>query len=634
MGIKVAIEHRTTYRFDRPIGIGPHVIRLRPAPHTRTPIESYALTITPADHFINWQQDPFGNYQARVVFPTKSDVLDISVGLVADLGVINPFDFFTDDYAASFPFSYPAELAADLGPYLDVPDFAIGPLLDEWLAGLQLGPAGQPILSFLSALNGAVNRDVAYSVRMEEGVLTPDQTLARAIGSCRDSAWLLVTALRHFGLAARFVSGYLVQLAADQKSLDGPVGPEHDFTDLHAWAEVYLPGAGWIGLDPTSALYAGEGHIPLAATPQPASSAAITGATERSDTELEFANSVRRIHEDPRVTRPYTPAQVAELDRVGEAVDERLRAAGIELTMGGEPTFVSVDDMTSPEWTIAADGPAKRERANVLAAALAERYAKGGLVQRSQGKWYPGESVPRWQISLVWRVDGGELWSDPSTLADPFDPAQADPDAAAAAEGLARAITADLGLPPGQLRPGYEDPLAALVTEVQQPAGPRPGLDPEHAGPDLVTELDAAETQPVAWALPLAPSWFDEGWVSANWRTRRGRLVLVPGESPAGARLPLTSLSWQDPGYSGEDSYDLSAASPTRWSSNPRTPPRRAWPERPWWSRPATATCTSSCLRSSSSTVSPSLLRCWTGSSRRWVAGSSWRATGHRPTRG
>jgi uncharacterized protein (DUF2126 family)/transglutaminase-like putative cysteine protease len=556
MSIKVALEHRTTYKFDRPIAIGPHVIRLRPAPHGRTPIETYSLTIAPDDHFINWQQDPFGNYLARVVFPSKASELDITVGLVADMGVINPFDFFIEDYAERYPFSYPAELAADLKPYLENAPSALGPALDAWLAGLPpLNVDGQPTVPFLSDLNAAVNRDVAYSVRMEAGVQTPDQTLTRAIGSCRDSAWLLVTALRHFGLAARFVSGYLVQLAADQKPIDGPSGPTSDFTDLHAWAEVYIPGAGWIGLDPTSALYAGEGHIPLAATPQPSSSAAITGATERSETTMVYANTVRRIHEDPRVTLPYSPAQLEGVQQLGQRVDERLLAAGVELTMGGEPTFVSVDDMTSPQWTVAADGPEKRALANRLAAALADRFAKGGLVQRSQGKWYPGEPLPRWQIGLVWRADGEQLWTDPSLLADPFDEAAADPNAPARAEALARAITADFGLPDDQLRPVFEDPLAQLLAEVAEPEGPRPGFDPVDPGLRLVADLDQAEPAPVAWALPLVPSWFGEGWVSPDWRTRRGRLVLVPGESPAGTRLPLSSLSWNDPDYAGEASY-------------------------------------------------------------------------------
>ena len=568
--MKIALEHRTTYRFDRPIAIGPHVIRLRPAPHSRTPIEAYSLTISPADHFINWQQDPFGNYLARAVFPTKASELDITVGLVADMGVINPFDFFIESYAENYPFSYPPELEADLKPYLDVPDSARGPLVNEWVAdSAKLTSDGQPTVQFLGALNSAIYGDVDYSTRMEAGVQTPDETLTRRIGSCRDSAWLLVTALRQCGLAARFVSGYLVQLAPDQPSLEGATGPTEDFTDLHAWAEVYIPGAGWIGLDPTSALFAGEGHIPLAATPHPASAAAITGATEPSVTTMEFANTVRRAQEEPRTTLPYTAAQIDSIQQLGEAVDGRLEAAGLELTMGGEPTFVSSDDMTSAQWTVAADGPDKRQLANRLAAALADRFAKGGLVQRSEGKWYPGEPLPRWQIGLIWRSDGEQLWSDPALLADPFDATKADPDAGASAERLARAITADLGLPDEQLQPVFEDPLARLVVELSQPAGPRPTFDPQPE-PQLVGDLDRAETEPAAWVLPLVPAWFGEGWVSPAWRTRRGRLVLVPGPSPAGSRLPLDALSWKDPDFTGEESYTKAGPSLNEAIGHPR----------------------------------------------------------------
>ncbi len=552
MSIKVALEHRTTYRFDRPIAIGPHVVRLRPAPHARTPIDSYSLSVRPEDHFVNWQQDPFGNYLARLVFPTKADTLELTVGLVADLGVINPFDFFIEEYAETFPFGYPAELAADLRPYLAEAPVPAGSLLAEWLREVP-APGGVGTVQFLSELNARLHGDVAYSVRMEPGVQTPDQTLTSRIGSCRDSAWLLVAVLRHFGLAARFVSGYLVQLTADQKSLDGPSGPAEDFTDLHAWAEVYIPGAGWIGLDPTSALFAGEGHIPLAATPHPSSAAAITGVTERSDTALEFSNTVRRVHEDPRVTKPYSPAQTVHLQRLGEQVDERLKAAGLTLTMGGEPTFVSIDDMTAAEWTVAADGPDKRRKANDLAAALGAQFAKGGLVQRSQGKWYPGEPLPRWQIALLWRPDGEPLWDDPSLLVDPTDSANASEQAPAAAERLAKQVTADFGLPVEQLLPSFEDPLAALTAEVAQPFGPRPQSDPASPDPVLVAELDGTEPDPVAWVLPLVPSWFGDGWASPSWRMRRGRLVLVPGDSPAGLRLPLGSVSWRDPEFQGED---------------------------------------------------------------------------------
>jgi len=301
VSIKVALEHRTTYRFERSIGIGPHVVRLRPAPHTRTPIEAYTLRIRPEDHFVSWQQDPFGNHVARVVFPGKAAELDITVGLVADLQVINPFDFFVEPYAERFGFEYPPEVAAGLRPYLEASGDTAGPVLTEWLAERSAADfADQTTVSVLGAVNAAVNGDVGYSLRMEPGVHTPDETLTARMGSCRDSAWLLVTALRHYGLAARFVSGYLIQVAPDVAPIEGPPEPREDFTDLHAWAEAYVPGAGWIGLDPTSALFAGEGHIPLAATPHPSTSAAITGATEPSQTTMSYRNTVVRIAEPPR----------------------------------------------------------------------------------------------------------------------------------------------------------------------------------------------------------------------------------------------------------------------------------------------------------------------------------------------
>src|SRR6478736_8186274 len=352
MSVKVALEHRTTYTFAHPVKVAPHVVRLRPAPHARTPIEAYSLTVSPKNHFLNWQQDPFGNWLARIVFPEKVDVLDITVGLVADLMVINPLDFFVEEYAERFPFAYEPSLAADLAPYLrpvDESDAAAA-----WRAALPPLPAdGVPIVDFLAGLNAAVNRDVAYSVRMEAGVQAPDETLRIGIGSCRDSAWLLVSLLRQYGLAARFVSGYLVQLAADPDSmvgLDGPTGTAQDFTDLHAWAEVFVPGAGWVGLDPTSALFAGEGHIPLSATPDSVSAAPVTGLTDVCNVTFSFKNEVTRIHEDPRVTKPYTEEQWANILALGNKVDTELEAGDVRLTMGGEPTFVSIDDMEAKEW--------------------------------------------------------------------------------------------------------------------------------------------------------------------------------------------------------------------------------------------------------------------------------------------
>ncbi len=595
MGIKVALEHRTTYRFDRLVTIHPHVVRLRPAPHSRTKIESYSLTVEPANHFVNWQQDPFGNFMARLVFPERARELTITVGLVADLAVVNPFDFFIEEDAEHYGFIYPPELAADLEPYLRPvdegdPGSGPGPLVSGWLKDFPIVEK-TPIVDFLVQLNSAVQRDVGYSVRMEPGVQTPDHTLATAIGSCRDSAWLLVSLLRELGLAARFVSGYLVQLTSDVPSLDGPSGPAADFTDLHAWAEVYIPGAGWIGMDPTSGLFAGEGHIPLSATPHPSTAAAITGATGVAQTTLEYSNIVRRVHEDPRVTLPYSAEQWAAVQEVGRQVDRRLVESDVRLTMGGEPTFVSIDDLTAAEWTTAADGPHKRERAGVLAERLRGIYAHGGVVHRGQGKWYPGEPLPRWQIVLHWRADGVPLWSDPSLFADPWaaesteegapgSAGDARPDATVADAGrFAGAVAGWFELPRSQVRPAYEDALAKLAAQVRMPAGEPVTEDLDEDGPEarveLLAKLDAAVTEPTAFVLPLhrlpAELPLDRteptdrphadpanaepphaeppttGWASADWRLRRGRIALVPGDSPAGLRLPLDAISWQPP---------------------------------------------------------------------------------------
>ncbi|MFI7586902.1 DUF2126 domain-containing protein [Spongisporangium articulatum] len=568
MTIRVALEHRTVYRFDRPTTVHPHVVRLRPAAHSRTPISAYSLTVEPAEHFLNWQQDPFGNYLARLVFPQPTRELSFTVDLVADLSVINPFDFFVEDYAETFPFHYPPQLRAELTPYLASvdeygPGSGPGPLLLDWLHGVELPDDGLRIVDFLVQLNSRVANDVAYTVRMEHGVQSPDQTLRRGIGSCRDSAWLLVSALRKLGLAARFVSGYLVQLTPDPPpGHDRPVdGPFEDFTDLHAWTEVYVPGAGWIGLDSTSGLFAGEGHIPLAATPHPVSAAPISGATGKAEVEFEFSNTVRRVHEDPRVTRPYDLDQWARVNALGAKVDALLEEGDVRLTTGGEPTYVAVDDMESPEWTLAADGPDKRRRAAELTRRSLKRWAPRGVVQHGQGKWYPGEPLPRWQMAVTWRKDGGAMWSDHGLLDSPGDEATLTPSSAesrAAARSLAVELTQLLGLPNTALLPAYEDALYAIWQENLLPRGPEPEVDvdpadPALADPDeraekvrkLLNELDADPGHPRGWVLPLHHT--GNGWGTAKWEFRRGKLILTPGTSPLGLRLPLQGLSWSPP---------------------------------------------------------------------------------------
>jgi uncharacterized protein (DUF2126 family)/transglutaminase-like putative cysteine protease len=551
MTIRVGLTHQTTYRFDKPVGLSPHEIRLRPAPHCRTPIKSYSLKVLPAKHFLNWQQDPFGNWVARLVFPEKAAELSVTVDLVAEMTVINPFDFFVEKYAEQFPFEYPDALRTELLPFLEkeVP----GPLLAAWLDAFRHElRGGMAIVDMLVAANSRILREVSYIVRMEPGIQTCEQTLGLRKGSCRDSAWLLVQVFRHLGLAARFASGYLIQLAADVKALDGPSGPERDFTDLHAWTEVYIPGAGWIGLDPTSGLFAGEGHIPLACTAQPSSAAPITGFTDVAKVEFGFHMEVRRLHEDPRVTRPYTAAQWEDIDRLGRRVDGQLQAWDVRLTMGGEPTFVSIDDMDGAEWNVAALGPAKRERAGTLFRRMREAFAPGGVLHYGQGKWYPGEPLPRWALTCFWRADGKPLWKDTALLAEDGREYGAGP---AQAQRFAAALAARLGLHADYLIPAYEDVWNAVQVEQRVPVNVDPldaDLADSFARKGLARMLERGLGEVVGYVLPLKATprpraGTEPAWLSSRWPLQREHLYLLGGDSPLGLRLPLDSLPWVAP---------------------------------------------------------------------------------------
>jgi transglutaminase-like putative cysteine protease len=462
MSIHVALTHRTAYRYDRPVTVSPQVVRLRPAPHSRTPVLSYSLKVRPENHFINWQQDPQGNFLARLVFPEPVTELSFEVDLVAEMSVYNPFDFFLEPEAEEFPFAYDEVLTSELAPFRVAEP--LGPKLAEYVAGIDRSP--KRTIDFLVDLNQRLQSHIGYVIRMEPGVQTCEETLAKRTGSCRDSAWLLVQVLRHLGLAARFVSGYLIQLVPDQKPLDGPAGPTEDFTDLHAWTEVYLPGAGWIGLDPTSGLFAGEGHIPLAATPEPASAAPITGGVDPCEVEFDFHMGVTRVHESPRVTKPYTDEQWRAIDALGGKIDSLLSSGDVRLTMGGEPTFVSIDDMDGAEWNTAAVGPGKRGRAYDLIMRLRQRFAPGGLLTFGQGKWYPGESLPRWAFGLYWRGDGKPLWTDPSLIAK--EEASVAPDEETI-RLFGETLAVRLGLDPDYLVEAFEDPLHYIAREDSLP---------------------------------------------------------------------------------------------------------------------------------------------------------------------
>jgi uncharacterized protein (DUF2126 family) len=540
MTIHVAVNHVTHYRYDRPVALGPQVVRLRPAPHARTPIHAYSLKVAPQKHFVNWQQDPQSNWLARFVFPDKTRELRIEVDLVAEMSVINPFDFFLEPYAEKFPFKYDDAQLYELGSYLNkVP---LTPLFKAYLDEIPREP--MRTVDFLMQLNGRLAKDIRYLIRMEAGVQSPEETLAQASGSCRDSGWLLAQLLRHLGIATRFVSGYLIQLKPDVPSLDGPSGTQFDFTDLHAWCEAYLPGAGWVGLDPTSGLMAGEGHIPLACTPEPSSAAPVEGLSEKCEVEFSHEMRIERVREAPRVTKPYTDAQWLAIEQLGHRVDADLAAHDVRLTMGGEPTFVSIDDPDGAEWNTEALGPRKRSLSSKLLKILRARYAPKGLLHYGQGKWYPGEQLPRWSLSCFWRKDGEPIWDNPGLIAD--EAVNYGVGESQAAQFL-RSLAARLGLDAQHIFPAYEDLWYYLWRERKLPSNVDPfdsrlpdPLERERLRKIFSQGLDKA----VGHVLPLKKGASENSaWETSPWFLRE-RCYLVPGDSPLGLRLPLDSQPW------------------------------------------------------------------------------------------
>lgn len=543
MTIRVALNHRTSYHYDRRVRLDPQIVRLRPAPHCRTPIQSYSLKVEPDDHFVNWQQDPHGNYQARFVFPEKTRQLTVEVDLIAEMTVINPFDFFIEESAEQYPFEYEAGLREELQPFLATA--TPGP---RWQRLLQsIDRKKQRTVDFIVGLNARLNDEIEYEIRMEPGVQTPEETLELAKGSCRDTGWLLVQTLRHLGLAARFVSGYLIQLTPDVKSLDGPSGTTVDFTDLHAWAEVFLPGAGWVGLDPTSGLLAGEGHIPLACTPAPSTAAPISGALEECEVEFSFDMSVTRIHEDPRVTRPYSDKQWTAIRNLGREIDQKLAAGDVRLTMGGEPTFVSIDDMEGDEWNSAAVGPTKRKLSENLIRRLRECFSRGGFLHFGQGKWYPGESLPRWALGCYWRKDGITIWHNPDLLADTNRDYGFGIDAA---QRFSATLAKVLGVTDKYITAVYEDIAHYLLKEQRLPvnvSAEDPKLKDAEERARMAAVFSRGVGQPVGFVMPLQRQWWQSQhrpWRTGPWPIRAERMFLLPGDSPIGLRLPLDVLPW------------------------------------------------------------------------------------------
>ncbi len=612
MSIHAALNHVTHYTYDRLVNLGPQIIRLRPAPHCRSKIISYSLKLEPANHYINWQQDPFANYQGRLVFPEKTKEFKITVDMVVEMAVYNPFDFFLEPSAEKYPFKYETLLAQELAPYL-----AADHLTKRLRACLaRIDRRKRRTIDFLVAVNQMVHEDISYLIRMEPGVQTPDETLKLGSGSCRDSAWLLVQLLRHCGLAARFVSGYLIQLKSDVKALDGPSGTEVDFTDLHAWCEVYLPGAGWVGLDATSGLLAGEGHIPLACTPQPSGAAPIEGGMDKCEVTFSHHMAVTRIYESPRVTKPYTEDQWQDIMALGHVVDKELDAGDVRLTMGGEPTFVAVNDRDAPEWNTDALGPTKRGFATELVQKLRAEYGEGGFLHFGQGKWYPGEQLPRWALNIYWRADGQPVWADPSLFTDERVPTHYSSEDA---ERFTRTLASKLGVTNQFIQSAYEDTWYYLWRERRLPVNVDPfdsKLDDEMERARLRRVFEQKLDAVVGYVLPVkageVTGKVGTVWSTGAWFLRDERMYLMPGDSPMGLRLPLDSLPWvseadypylieQDPS-TPRDALPTHGHLATRYASNLSGPARN---ETSWTRKEPVPSHQPTLQTASASTTSP-----------------------------
>ncbi|MGA2101701.1 MAG: transglutaminase family protein [Candidatus Sulfotelmatobacter sp.] len=510
MSIQVALNHWTRYRYDKAVSVGPQVIRLRPAPHSRTPILSYSLRVTPAGHLLNWQLDLHNNHVARLLLADKTNEFVVEVDLVAELSPSNPFDFFLEPGVEDYPFKYAAELTKDLEPYLSVD--RDGPRLQTFLGKLSRETRGT--ISFLVDLNRMVRNEIDYETRLDPGVQTCEQTLERHMGSCRDSAWLLVQILRHCGVAARFVSGYLIQLTTDEIVPEGPSTPQTDSADFHAWAEAFLPGAGWIGLDPTSGLFAGEGHIPLVCTPNPTMAAPIEGTVEPANVDFTHSMSIRRLNDAPRPSKPFTEGAWLKVEQVAHRVDADLLEQDVRLTMGGEPTFVGVEEPESPEWSIDALGPMKRTRGLALIRCLREKVAPAALLLFGQGKWYPGEPLPRWALSCFWRADGVPIWENVDLIATEN---QEYGFGLTDAFNFTAALSRRLQVRSENILPAYD------------------------GGPEA--------TEPAGYILPIRRRQLEGRlyWSSQLWFPKPGRLLLSPGDSPIGYRIPTEWVPWVAP---------------------------------------------------------------------------------------
>ncbi|MCH8507045.1 MAG: transglutaminase family protein, partial [Ectothiorhodospiraceae bacterium] len=555
---RVALRHRLDYRFDRPVRLSTHWLRLRPAPQTAARIQAYSLSIRPGSHFINWVRDPFENHLARLDFPDPVTHCSIDMELLAELPPVNPFDFLLTADAASHPFSYADQLARELAPYLG--EMAEDADVARWLQSLDRTP-----VSTLERLQQMASR-IAEEFHLEP--FGNDIDLARLLrhgaGSHRELAWLLTVSLRALGVAMRLVSGYRLMLSSDPHA------------HLHTWCEAYLPGAGWIGLDPASGLLTTEQHIPLCTASDPLRALPVLGYRESCEESVREQISLGLLEREAPEW-PYSAAQWTRLEAAADSVDQALESEGVPLTQSSALEFGKPERTDAPEWSSTGLGPDKWRAGTELLQRLRAERMNGSLILLGQGEWFAGERQPRWALHCLARRDGAPLWSGPDfTMTRAGDEKAEAGDAAT----FAGALAASLGLEPGAAIPAFEDQLYQLWQQ-NEPMDYVPGArelnDPEQRL-QLEEQLSQVHTPPTGFVIPLHWDYHAGQWRSAPWHTRRQRLYLAPGEFPIGYRLPLNALPAGDAGrpelppeYSPWDCHAISPSAPS-------TPRRRAAP--------------------------------------------------------
>src|SRR5215469_5661941 len=468
--MRLKIENWMRYAYDKAVGFSTHVVRLYPRTDQSIVTHRHHTTIN-LESDIQYRRDLFDNLVANCFLPKAGEVLEIRVALELELWPKNPFHFLLAPHALQLPLQYTPEEERILTPYKIIAPEEQAETDEIWRLDGKRDTVGA-----LVELAKTIRAEIAYEVRLEGDARLPSETIELRSGACRDTSLLCATILRKIGLAVRVVSGFLCEFHVDVEDRRSESG-------LHAWIEAYLPGAGWIGIDPTNGTFCDHRFIPTAVGIRMQDVAPVQGsffgkATGHFDSHLDLNLITER-----------------DMSKIAAQVEKTLASEGVTLTMGGEPTFIPAKP-DAPEWNFAAIGPAKLKYAYAFAEKLVETSCPEAITLYTPGKFYPGEINPRWA-----------LWVLHSSSKEPFG---VDPNAK---DG-----------PPDQKT------LKSIREQLLQ----KLGLD-DH----WLRAVDPRDRKKQIWVLPLDCQ--VDKWVSQKWNFRR--LDLSEAEGPAGLRLPMHLLA-------------------------------------------------------------------------------------------